>query len=285
MRIDSTQLNAFLACPERYRLRYREQIRRIKEEDVSLPLRWGQAFHAALATHYTKGSDEESYDAFKKDYMREVPKNEALYTQENGIECLKQYLPYARQQHKRWKVLQVEPVVELQLNPSLTWFIKPDLIMQDDGGIWAVEHKTTRKPLIDSYWRQFEPNLQLTGQAAYVQEQYGQCAGIRVNAINIGYRKRAYRGEAPGFHCEFSYNIFNRTPRQVEDWKENVGQAVSKLEREITYSRPQWVKNEASCTYCEFRDLCISTGDEQVKEALYESYDAYAYLKEKEVSV
>ena len=38
-----------------------------------------------------------------------------------------------------------------------------------------------------------------------------------VNALKVGFRQRAYKGEPAGFHCEFQRQIFNRNKDQVED--------------------------------------------------------------------
>ena len=276
--MDHTQLSTFLTCPERYKLKFVDQLQKIKEDERDAPRQFGGAIHAALEAHYTNQTDVLSNAVFMTAYPSVLDPNDLARTPANGVILLSAYYQHYALQDSQWKVLAVEQVLESDIGWSSPWQSKHDLIVETQGGIWGVEHKTTAKPLIEQYWRQFEPNSQLSGQTYALQQKYGQCSGIILNAIKLGHRQRMYRGEPAGFHYEFQRQIFNRTPAQVEDWKQRTLTSLKRLKATIASS--SWEKNEGACLFCEYRELCLSCDDEQIRSLLYQPCDALAYLKE-----
>lgn len=275
---DFTQLSTFQKCPESYRLKYVTQIRKRKEEAEGQPKYFGIGIHAGLEAYY-QGKPGEMAARFSAAYPKPFVEDELLYVPKNGLEILAAYPAYAARMDTDWKVLGTEVQGTVDLANGYPYQVKMDLVIELPSGIWFVDHKTTSKSLTDpKYWNSFEPNGQLTGYTAFCQSQYGQCSGGIINAIQLGYRKRAYRGEPPGFHFDFQRQVFNRTPDQVTDWKLRIMRTIDRLES--TVKSGLWEKHEGMCSYCEYRDLCLVVGDEQVQSVLYESHDPYQYLKE-----
>lgn len=274
--MDYTQTSTFLACPERYRLRYLEKIRKIKEGDIEAPKRFGEAIHAALECKYTKQPLESALAAFAQIYPASLDPMDLSRTPETGAALIRAYWNHY-EEDASFEILDVEKVLEHPLN-GFKWQAKVDAVVRTAGGIWGLEHKTTGKTFSEFYWKSFEPNSQLSGQSWLIQKAYGQCSGIIVNALKMGFRKRAYKGEVAGFHYDFQRQRFNRTPQQIQDWMARMTKTMQRIES--LEPTDVWEKHEGQCGWCEYRELCLSCGDEQVKDVLYEPYNSYAYLEE-----
>src|SRR3990167_5464890 len=274
--MDFTRLSTFQCCPERFRLRYVASLRKIKEDAYEAPTKFGQALHIALAEYYKGHTIQEAQEAFLVAYPEAIDPMDLARTPPHGVITLGQYADYYALQDQQWKIQAVEITDKVELAPGVEWEVKLDLIVETQGGIWGVDHKSTSKPFTEQYWRQYEPNSQLSGYTYYLQQQYGQCSGMIINGIQVGYRKRAYKGEEAGFHCSFQRQIFNRTPRQLEDWREYTLLSLARLE--ATKQSGAWEKNETQCVFCEYNELCRSCNDDQISELLYEKVDTLAYL-------
>lgn len=273
--MDHSRLSTFQTCPERYRLHYVEGLRKITEGPLESPREFGRAIHAALAVYYRTGKEPEARAAFLKAYPAPLDPADLARTPENGLLLLQDYWGQYRTVDAGWKVLAVEVHEQVELGMAQLWEVKMDLVIENEQGVWGVDHKTTASTFREQYWRQFDPNGQISGYTYYLTKKYGQCSGMIVNGIRMGFRKRAYQGEPAGFYAEFQRQIFNRTGRQLEDWKRNTQAATARLEATTV-----WEKNEGACVYCEYQELCRSVNDEQVRETLYERGDPLAYLKE-----
>lgn len=275
--MDYSQLSTFQTCPERYHLKYVENLEKIKDSPYDAPLQFGNAIHIALAAHY-KGKDHaEAQAAFLTAYPDVLDPTDLARTPVNGVTLLSAYFSHYAGVDQSWKVLAVEVYDQWELQPGFLFEVKLDMIVETEGGIWGVDHKTTAKTLNEQYWRQYEPNSQLSGYTAYLQQKYGQCAGMIINGIKCGYRQRAYKGDPAGFHYEFQRQIFNRTQQQLEDWQQNTLKSWQRLQ--ATELSQQWEKNETQCFFCQYRELCMSCNDPSVREVLYQRVeDPRAYL-------
>ena len=302
--IDNTQLTTFQACPEKYRLRFVEQIKRIPDGPESLAYMFGQGLHAGLASYYSYKplNVANMVSAFKQSYKVSVPSGEQLYRVENATKLLSRYPAYAAANEQEWKVLDVERMLEIELD-GVSFVVKPDLIVETPAGIYSVDHKSTQKKLGELYWRSFEPNSQVSAQVVAVKRVYGQCAGTIINVLQMGFSKKAelfeegnsdsekyadqeiryskYYGKemvyASGFWCSFQRQEFNRSVEQLEDWKRNQLLWIERVAQSTKTGL--YGKNEQQCGWCEYRDLCVSCGDQQVRDSLYEPYEALEYLK------
>ena len=277
--MDATQLSTYIMCPERYRLKFEEKLVRTEADTTDAPLKFGQAMHAGLQAHY-QGKDMTTVQAaFMAVYPVALDPTDLARTPEFGCRVLTEYVPWAVQHEQGWKMLAVEEVESFQPNSfAQPWQVKKDLVVETPSGIWVVDHKTTIKKLTDFYWRQFEPNMALTGYVSHTIAKYGQCSGVIINAISLGYRSRAYRGEPAGFHWQPERQIFSRTKEQVADWEQNVSHWMSRLE--VNKQVSHWGKNEGACTFCTYRPLCMACGDIQVQDSLYTTVEnPLAYLE------
>lgn len=286
--MDYTQLSDLMDCPERYRLRYNEALRKIADDYRDFPRAFGIAIHSALEAYYKGGSVQDMLKAFSGSYQLEVPEDEKIYTMPNGITFVKGYPAWAKANDPQdWKILATERIYRAFLDEAkvFEWEGKLDLVYETSSGIWARDHKTTtsNNALTPMWWRKFDPNPQVSGQAFLLQKEYGQCSGVEISAFKLGYRSRMYKGEPPGFWMKPQKNIFNRNPEQIEDFKQNAIRWQRRLiELEISQPVSQWPKNETQCLFCDFSELCRTVQDPQYKLLAYEKHDPYEYLKGKQ---
>ena len=273
--MDHTRSSAFLACPERYDLTYNQGLKKVEDTGDDAPLRYGSALHVGLDAYYLP-SGMTPAQAFLKAFPAQLSPDDQVRTPATGITVLTEYVNRWGELDKQWKVLAVEKLITCDIGAEEPWEVKYDLIVEGETGIYGIEHKHTarREGFNDTYWRSFEPNSQVTGQVAGLLATYGQCSGIFVNGISIGFNKKAGSRRPAGFWVEFERQLFNRSQRQVDDWKIRTGRTIKRMRATV-----EWEKNEASCLYCPFNALCVSAGDEQVKATLYEvNPNPLAYL-------
>tara|TARA_Y100000310_G_scaffold341811_1_gene442254 strand:+ start:8652 stop:9494 length:843 start_codon:yes stop_codon:yes gene_type:complete len=279
MQIDYSQLSTFINCPQKYYLKYVLclQKRAIDLRDVDKL--FGQCTHTGLERYYKRESNDKVIASF--DEFKDVP-DEQHKTKQNGVDLLTEYIQHYESQDKDMQVLDTEIVGKFKIG-DIDYLVKLDTIVKLNDNIYSLEHKTT-KNIAYNYFDRFNLSMQLSGQSEFIRQKHGQCSGILLNVLQSGYRKRAYKGESAGFHCKFQREIINRTPEQLDDFKDNVSLWCRKLNYAL--SDKSWGKNESACHAfrgCQYKELCLTSKgislDEQIKDTFYDKIDPYAYLK------
>lgn len=256
-------------CPERYRLSKIEGLRKQVYDHTIHHARHGIAMHAALAKHYTHAPFTDVCEAFLNEYPTSLSPDDLAKTPENSIKALAQYISYYQEQDKNWRVLEIEQERQIDIDGE-EHDLHIDLIAENlqGGGIYFWDHKIVGRAPSSSTWKGYDLSAQLTRYTEYVLQKYGQCSGAIINNITIGHRERKYKGEPAGFWCRFERHIFNRTPAQIGYWRESEKAWMKSLE--FYKTQDVWPKSlNKMCAYCEFYELCLSSGDEEVKNALY----------------
>jgi hypothetical protein len=284
MKIDNSQLQTFKDCPERYRLKYIEGLHKIEEGIEHQHVNFGKAIHSGLEVHYKGGSLKEVKEAFVKVYPVSLDPEDLAKTPENGVLVLEKYIEHYRNEDSSWKVLATEVTDSFKLTDTVEFLVKIDLVIERQGCVYFMDHKTTGKTFNWMYWDRFEPNSQITGYTAYCQAKYGECSGGIINAIRMGHRQRAYKGEPAGAYSEFQRQIFNRNKGQVEDWRMDISAWTETLKQGFDLPKGMsWLKNEGQCLFCQYKPICISCNDEQIIEQLFEVKDPLEYLGNTEI--
>lgn len=308
MIIDTTQLTTWQSCPQKYFLKFICGLRKIEEGITDIDLRFGSLVHKCLEEYYNnKGITDDKIKEVWEGFV-DLPESyeEKSKTKENGIKLCQDYRDTYINRDKDWEVLGTEKKIEIPIGNDV-YVVKLDLIIKVNGNIYAVEHKTTSK-ISPTFFSRFSPNTQISAQTAAVMQEYGECSGVIINALESGYvtkpiliapedsdvnnyaikevKYSKYYGKdmayCSGFHSNFQREIVNRTKEQVEDFKNNVQIEIAKLKTDI--SMGLFGKHENFCHQykagCEFKELCLSCADQSIIENLYEKYDPYEYLKE-----
>src|SRR3990167_11153016 len=274
---DNSQLQSFKNCPEQYRLKYIEQLRKREEGVESHDKNFGKAIHAGLEAYYKKSSIDVIRNIFKEEYSVQLSGEDMAKTQENGLVLLDAYIKHYKEEDTKWTIKAVEVADMFEIAPGVPFTVKIDLIVEQQGCIYFVDHKTTVKAFNWNYWGQFDPNSQITAYTAYCQAKFGECSGGIINALQLGYRKNKYMGEPAGFHYSFQRQLFNRNRHQIEAWKQDTILWIKSLEEAKCNTSNVWRKNEGQCKFCEYKAVCVSCDDEEIKEQLYEKHNAEEY--------
>lgn len=257
----------FNNCPQAYRYR-QDGLVKVEESASSNHAGWGSAIHKGLESHY-KGANAK--DAFLADYPENIDEDDLAKNKESGIVVLEAYAKHYATIDQMWEVLSTEELGQVEIGGE-NHDLHIDLVARhrQSGEIYLWDHKTTEKRASPTYWRSFELSAQLTRYCVFVKEKYGQCSGAIINNISVGHRKRAYKGEPAGFHFAFERQMFNRTPQQIAFWKESE-EGWMKL---IGFCEKEQVWPKALgklCAWCSYYELCLASGDEQIKELMYET--------------
>ena len=303
--IDYSQANCFLTCPRKYHNKYNLNLKKSDYDDTSVDKEFGSAAHCALEAFYKKKGNP--IDAFKAEFGD--LKGEKLKTLDNGCFLIQSYLDRYTAQDRGWEILDVE-VNDCIMIGNLKYIVKIDLIIKDRGNIYVVEHKTSSASGMwkQKFFKQFMLNTQVSGYTYYTTKRFGQCSGVIINPLFMntvkkpilvdpsqvtanGYYKDVetkyskYYGKdmsyLSGFNCSFERNMENRYPEQLVDFETNVTTIAKRVNQ--CYEDNLWARNESSCTDfrgCEYIELCLSCGDEQIIETNYEVVDNKKYLKE-----
>ena len=285
MNYDNSKLQTFKNCPEQYRLRNIEGLKKREEGESEHDKNFGKAIHSALESHYKGGDVATAQAVFRAEYPDQLAPEDLAKTQENGCKLIEGYAKHYAEEDKKWTVKAVEVADTFEIATGIFFTVKIDLIVEQQGCIYFVDHKTTGKAFNWTYWNQFEPNSQITAYTAYCQAKYGECSGGIINGLQLGYRQRAYKGEPAGFHYSFQRQLFNRNRDQVAAWKWDSIEWIKRIEQanidgpKIGSFQNVWPKNEGQCRFCSYQAICISCADPQIIEQLYEKHDSEAYLK------
>lgn len=264
-----SELACFMQCPRKYCYEYIEQIERQESMETEHDKSWGQAIHVGLETWYKTHDLAQSKEAFLKVYPRQLKEDDLAKTPESGKLLLQAYTAFYYEQDKNWEILEVEKEDSFTFE-DIEWTVHLDVIARNKqaGDIYFWDHKTTARTPDFSYWKSFELSSQLTAYTTYIISKYGQCSGAIVNALIVGHRQRAWKGEPAGHWFKFERQIFNRNAKQVKTWQENVRQWKTKLE--FSHDQEVWPTHDSQlCNWCQFRELCIACDDEEIKETLY----------------
>jgi hypothetical protein len=310
MNIDTTQIQTWQACPMKYYLQFICGLKKVEEGITDIDLRFGSSVHKCLEVYYKgKGITNEQIEEVWKGFI-DLPESyeEKSKTRENGIKLCTDYTQLYEGRDKDWEILGVEKLVRIPIGDD-TYVVKLDLIIKVNGNVYAVEHKTTSR-ISPTYFAKFTPNTQISAQTAAVSQEFGECSGVIINALESGWvtkpvliapedsdtgnysikevkyckyysKEMAY---CSGFHSNFQREIINRTKEQVADFKVNVQMEIAKLKTDVQMGL--FGKHEQRChdykNGCQFKELCISCADESVLSNLYEKCDPYEYLKEEQ---
>lgn len=263
-----SEKEAYNSCPYKYKLQHDGLTKQVEGTDAH-DKNWGQGIHAGLKAHYDGKGWEEVKAEFLREYPQGLDETDQAKTPETGIECLNRYRGHYASQDTNWEVLSTEEEGTLSIGGE-DHDLHIDLVARNkqSGDIYLWDHKTTGKTASPTYWRGFELSGQLTRYCVYVKEKYGSCAGAIINNIAVGYRSRMYKGEPAGFWCKFERQLFNRSPQQIAFWRESDEQWLKQIEfskRENVWPRAL----NKLCAWCEYYELCMASGDEQIRDLLY----------------
>lgn len=276
MKIDYSQLSCYQRCPMRYYLTYVLNLAKVRYDERDIDREFGKLVHTYLELYMLKKDVSKVWSNFIDIEMNKCK------TMQHGVILCQAYTKHYEMIDAHDEVLAVEVIDDFMIG-DVKYIVKIDKVIRKNGNVYAVDYKTTGSKAYN-FFNQFNPNMQPSGYTDYCVKKYGQCSGMIVDAMLIGFRQRKYKGEPPGFHYKFIREPVNRTSDQLRDFEQNVAKCCKRVRQSIDSN--EWPKHEISCQDfrgCEFRELCMtSVGtelDQEIKQTLYEVVDTREYLK------
>lgn len=255
-----SELQKYKDCPLAYRYDYILRLQKIEDGQSEHHIRYGSAMHVALAHLYRGGTVQEAKKLFLENYPNQLDPEDNAKTQNNGITIIEKYAETKLSEDlSKWKILSIEQKEEFLYSGPFVVVLDMVAENKDYGGIYGFDHKIVggkKATLSYDFWTQFNPNGQITKYTSFIKERFGDCSGFYINAIGVGFRKRAYKGEPAGFWYRFERQMFNRNNSQIELDKKNTAYWIERIKEDR--ERGFFGANDGNCKYCHYRTICES---------------------------
>lgn len=284
MSYDNSQVQSYKDCPYSHALKYAYALRKVTEGSSEHDRAYGSAIHAGLRKIWEKAPLPEAQETFRAAYPVQLDEKDLAKTQANGLILLEEFEAWKKVNYEAYEPVCVEKTLKMELAPGVRFLVKPDGVLKhrSSGEFYGCENKTTKNTPSAHYWNKFDPNSQISAQSAAIEQNFGSCSGVFVNALSFGFRQRAYKGEPAGFHFRIEKQLFNRNPYQLKKWREDALLWISRIEE--SKRTGAWGKNTAMCAYCSYRPICMAewTPEEDMEliQEMFEQHDPYAYLED-----
>lgn len=136
-----SMLKTFRRCPKQTEYKY---VQRLKPKVVSKPLKRGDWVHKLLESYY-RGDEWRDVHRDLSAKFNEMFDEEKDHYGDLPTECgniMRSYLWHYK--HDDWRVHDVEFTIETAFPNGDIYRCKIDLLVEDEFGLWIVDHKTTR---------------------------------------------------------------------------------------------------------------------------------------------
>lgn len=286
--LDSSKIETFHLCPQKYEYRYEEHLVPIDRKRDS-PILFGGAIHRSLETLYRgtafnsapcplgdcarcRGNPIPNISAvFLANYTDDPEDPREIRTVDRGLDLLAQYL--GKWRREPFKVIAVEVPFELPMEGEHEWdrymfkYIgRMDLIIEQDDTPMTVDHKTTTR-----FGMVFDSSFKLSGQFTGYMKGASKLIGREVHAALVN----ALRVTTKIDDSSFARIYTHRTPEEFELWEQTVRHAATQI---IEMRHAKFFPRSApfACgaynRVCEYYPLCISAAQtrETLKQSAYE---------------
>ena len=259
MKYSNSYLQSYKNCPLQCYLTYEVGLKKIEDEAEEHHLRFGSAMHEGLKHIYLGDSLDSAKSAFKEAYPTQLNPDDHAKTQVNGLVALDGYVKRWALEDTKWKVVSVEERESFDYGQDEQFSVKLDLVMENKeyGGVYGFDHKVvggTNSTLSYDFWGQFEPNSQISKYVSFIKSKHGDCSGFYINAIGMGHRLRAYKGEPAGFWVRYERQMFNRNVSQLDVEQADTSYWIKRIEESKQLGH--WGYNTSQCKFCSFKPIC-----------------------------
>lgn len=149
--VSQSMAKCFKRCPLQFKYKYLDEL---SPRVVSKPLTRGKWFHSLLETYYRPDDDPtgEAEQDWQQVHKRMSHKFSLLFDEEKEElgdlpremdQLMRSYL-WHYQNDESWTVHEVEKTIEVPLPflPEVTLRLRLDMLVEDEYGLWLVDHKT-----------------------------------------------------------------------------------------------------------------------------------------------
>lgn len=248
---DYTMLSTFMSCQRRYNFRMNKGL--VGKASMPAP-EFGKAMHKALDQWYKTKDVNDAIEVFKANFTEDPDDDKRTYKMASWI--LRNYDEKYKDQP--FKVLATEQEFTLPLPNGNNLIGRIDKIIEWDGQVWGMDHKTTSQ-LGDTYMRFHTPNLQFSGYSwAITKLGFPECRGILVDALLVA--KGLLEGKSKTLvplRRDFAY----RNAADIEEYLETVSCIQNRIHLNEIEDDPafSWTPNWDACTdygECPYRKIC-----------------------------
>jgi len=285
-------VDTFNLCPRKYYYKYELNLTPA-DEGLDLPIAFGDAVHRSLASLYLGTAFDyvpcpcESFCDFCKarpiqriaaEFLARYPTDpddvRDPRTRIRGLELIAAYL--GKWKREPFRVLAVEVPFELEVGPELKYVGKMDLLVEQDGLVYPLDHKTTSRTgyLFDA---QFKLSVQISGYVVLASIITGQPVHQAIiNGIRVA-------GKVDPDQTFFR-QITTRTPEDIAEWETGI-RDVHRLIQQFRWSQFPKAAPYACVAYnrlCEYYQLCTSGAAtrETLLETAYKHRPEYDLMSE-----
>jgi len=259
---DATSIEYLKRCPRLYQY---QMIDGWQSNEENVHLRFGQEFHEALHQYQLVIADGVEHDEAVFHTIRELMYRVEDWNPDHKhknrfflIRSVIRYLDkYVDDTAKTIMQSNGKPAVELAFRFELDFGPEPDQpyvlcgyldrLVDFQGEIFVMDHKTTTATASPYYWNQFEPNTQMT--------LYTLAGGIifqtNIKGVIID------SGQLLIDDTRFTRGITYRTDDQLAEWLSDLRLWLKKAEDYATEG--YWPMNDSACDKyggCKFREIC-----------------------------
>lgn len=246
---DYTMMSTYHVCHRKYDYRINKSLVR---NVTALPLEFGRFIHSSLDHLYTNAWDiEGAVASFHAGYKENLELDDKR-TNQMGEWIIRNYAEtYANQP---WKLIKSEFPFEVDLPNGNKLIGRIDKIIEWDGVLWVVDHKTT-SGLGASYFKMAEPNAQFMGYTFAARAMGFPVVGTVIDAMLVAKglleaKSRAKLTPLARYDAHYSDELM----AEWMIWAQGTQQLIENDE-----CANVWLPNYESCTYygeCPYRSLC-----------------------------
>lgn len=150
MRLSNSKLKTWRRCPRKYAFKYIEDIR---PKSTALPLKRGTWIHECLQYHYDGEGWLKAHQRLTQDFYKLFEEEREEYGDlPNEVErIMRSYISHYKREDAKWVVVdsELDEIIPMPGYSDLSFNFIIDLIVEDDMGLWLVDHKTV-KSFMDS---------------------------------------------------------------------------------------------------------------------------------------
>ena len=288
MRISNSLAKSYLRCQRQYDYKYH---RLLTPKTHGLPLYRGNWLHELLEARYKTGDWQKRHKELTQDFLTLFEEERELYGDQPTIcgKIMESYDYRWNKDEEYWTILEVEKEYEIELPGSNHTFVfKIDLLMEDEYGIWLVEHKSHKTipddtyrfidiqtaryiwalkelgiPIIGVMWNYLrtkeptKPHMNKNGKVSRAKldtDLFTYVSTLQENGIDL----REYKDVI--LALKKNNTFFRRVPMPKPDIiAETLIEELVTTADQIERGDPPVRTIDRSCTYmCSFTDLCVT---------------------------
>jgi hypothetical protein len=287
---DYTTLDTFLQCRRKY---YYMMVRHLRSKTTAPALEFGNCMHQALAEYYRSGL-EASLAKWRETYRDR--EGEELRTVYNGEKMLRGYAQVYM--NEPFKVVEVGGKKAIEIGfvvpvGNILYAGRLDTLVDWNGDLCVLEHKTSGYLYAANYFKQFNPNLQIDGYI-YGAEAYAgrKCFGAVVNAIEVWKDLKRPTEKSKKLEDHYARNPENRSAPQLADFAKQVQAIVIDItnceQAGTSLGKDAYYQNKHQCmSYnyaCPYKDLCMYGENERIIESNFKKEEWLPYKEGEDVS-